>query len=157
MDILIREASLDDAPLLAHLTRASWAEKVAPESAGHLEDSDKVAHELSQGGGFILLVDEEPAGSVRWLPIDADGQTWEMRRMGILPAFRGSALSQHLLEAVIHHAQAAGIQELRLGIRADQARLVDFYLAYAFELAPELDYTQVNPTEEVPLVLRRFL
>ncbi len=157
MDIVIREARVEDAPLLAHLTRASWAEKVAPSSSGHLESSDKVAQELLQGGGFILLVNEEPAGSVRWLPIDSDTRTWEMRRMGILPAFRGEALSQHLLEAVIHHAQATGIQELRLGVRADQERLVDFYMAYAFELAPELDYTHVNPHEAVPLVLRRYI
>ena len=165
MDLVIREASLDDAPLLAHLTRACWANKVAPSSTGHKETSESVAQELQQGGGFILLVNEEPAGSVRWRALDADSSTWEMRRMGILPAFRGEALSQHLLEAVIHHAQTAGVEELRLGVRSDQARLVDLYTAYEFELAPELEYdqeykqehTHANPNEPAPHVMRRYL
>lgn len=157
MDLVIREASIEDAPLLAHLTRSCWANKVAASSSGHLESSDKVAQELGEGGGFILLVNEEPAGSVRWLPIDGETTTWEMRRMGILPAFRGEALSQHLLEAVIHHAQTAGVEELRLGVRTDQARLVDLYTAYEFELAPELEYTQANPNEPAPQVMRRYL
>lgn len=157
MDIVIREANTEDAPLLAHLTRTCWAGKVAATSSGHHESSDKVAEELNQGGGFILLVDEEPAGSVRWLPIDGETSTWEMRRMGILPAFRGEALSQHLLEAVIHQAQTAGVEELRLGVRIDQPRLVDLYTAYEFELAPELEYAHANPNEPMPHVMRRFL
>ena len=156
-DLVIREASIDDAPLLAHLTRQSWAEKVDGETAGHQESSEQVEYELMHGGGFILFINEEPAGSVRWLPLDDESNVWEMRRMGVLPAFRGNALSQHLLEAVIHHAQAAGVEELRLGVREDQERLLDLYAAYEFELAPELDYTHVNPNEESPLVMRRFL
>ncbi len=157
MDIVIREANTEDAPLLAHLTRACWAGKVAATSSGHTESSEKVAEELSIGGGFILLVDEEPAGSVRWLPVDGETNTWEMRRMGILPAFRGEALSQHLLEAVIHQAQTSGVEELRLGVRTDQPRLVDLYTAYEFELAPELEYAHANPNEPMPHVMRRFL
>ncbi|WP_395005114.1 GNAT family N-acetyltransferase [Undibacterium sp.] len=157
MDIVIREANVDDAPLLAHLTRTCWAGKVAETSSGHQESSEKVAEELSHGGGFILLVNDEPAGSVRWLPVDGEANTWEMRRMGILPIFRGEALSQNLLEAMIHHAQTSGVEELRLGVRTDQPRLVDLYAAYEFELAPELEYAHANPGEPMPHVMRRFL
>lgn len=156
-DLVIREASIDDAPLLAHLTRQSWADKVEGQTTGHQESSEEVEHELIHGGGFILLINEEPVGSVRWLPLDDESTVWEMRRMGVIPAFRGNALSQHLLEAVIHHAQAAGVLELRLGVREDQERLLDLYSAYEFELAPELDYTHVNPNEISPLVMRRYL
>lgn len=161
MDIVIREASLEDAPLLAHLTRACWADKVALNSTGHSETHERVEHDLIRGGAFILLVNEEPAGSVRWLPLDDEGHVWEMRRMGVLPAFRGHALSQHLLEAVIHQALASGVEELRLGVRADQPRLVDLYAAYHFELAPEVDYSQIasieTQLESPPNVMRRYL
>lgn len=157
MDVVIREANVEDAPLLAHLTRNCWAGKVAATSSGHHESSEKVEQELLQGGGFVLLVNDEPAGSVRWLPLDGDDTTWEMRRMGILPAFRGEGLSQHLLEAVIHHAQTSGVEELRLGVRTDQPRLVDLYAAYEFELAPELEYVHANLNEPAPHVMRRFL
>ncbi len=157
MDVVLREATADDAQLIAHLTRACWADKVAASSTGHLESVDTVAHDLQLGGGFILIHQEEAIGSVRWLPLDGESSIWEMRRMGILPAFRGDALSQHLLEAVIHAALAAGIEELRLGVRADTPRLLDLYAAYEFELAPELEYQHANPADTPPFVMRRFL
>ncbi|MES2073057.1 MAG: GNAT family N-acetyltransferase [Pseudomonadota bacterium] len=157
MEIVVREANAEDAQLIAHLTRLCWADKVAPSSSGHREHPERVCNDLYQGGGFVLLVNEEPAGSVRWLPLESDPDIWEMLRMGVLPAFRGAALSQHLLEAVIHRAQAAGAAELRLGVRSIQPRLLDLYTAYGFELAPELEYSHANPDEPAPNVMRRFL
>lgn len=77
--------------------------------------------------------------------------------MGVLPGHRGSNMSQHLLEAVIHHGLAAGVQEVRLAVRADQPKLIDFYAAYEFALAEELEYSHANPLEPAPLVMRRLL
>jgi ribosomal protein S18 acetylase RimI-like enzyme len=155
--IRVREATLDDAQLIADLTRASWSGKVAATSSGHRETPVRVTEDLQRGGGFILLRDEEPIGSVRWAPVDGMPQVWEVIRMGVLPADRGEHLSQHLLEAVIHRAFAADITELRLGVRADQTRLLDLYAAFGFEVAPELEYTHANPAEPPPTVMRRFL
>lgn len=157
MDILVREATLDDAGLIAELTRAAWAGKVAATSSGHHEDSARVVQHLQLGGGFILLVGDVPAGSVRWLPHDTDPGVWETLRMGVLPSWRGRNLSQHLLEAVIHHALAADVHELRLGVRTDQPRLLDLYAAFGFETAPELEYSHANPAEPAPAVMRRIL
>lgn len=157
MDILVREATADDAQLIADLTRAAWAGKVAVTSSGHRETAVNVAQHLRDGGGFILLDGERAIGSVRWLPLDAEPDVWEIVRMCVLPDYRGTNLSQHLLEAVIHHALATGIEELRLAVRSDQPKLIDFYTAYAFQLAEELEYTHANPLEPPPLVMRRWL
>lgn len=157
MDLLIREATFDDAQLIADLTRAAWAGKVAASSSGHRETAARVAEHLQIGGGFILLAGERPAGSVRWLPLDSDSSVWEVARMCILPAYRGNSLSQHLLEAVIHRALASDVGELRLAVRSDQVRLLDLYAAYGFELALELEYTHANPQEPAPTVMRRLL
>ncbi len=157
MDILVREATFDDAQLIADLTRASWANKVAVTSSGHRETATRVFDHLQDGGGYILLVDDKPAGSVRWLPHDTDSGVWETLRMGILPSYRGHNLSQHLLEAVIHCALTSNVSELRLGIREDQPRLLDLYTAFGFELAPELEYSHANPLEPAPMVMRRIL
>ncbi|NVD97193.1 GNAT family N-acetyltransferase [Massilia sp. BJB1822] len=157
MNIVVREASSDDAQLLAELTRAAWAGKVNVTSSGHRETAVFVAQHLRDGGGFILLVDEKPIGSVRWLPLDAEPDVWEILRMGVLPEYRGSNLSQHLLEAVIHHGLAIGVEELRLAVRSDQPKLIDFYSAFEFELAEELEYSHANPLEPSPLVMRRTL
>ncbi|NVD72605.1 GNAT family N-acetyltransferase [Duganella sp. BJB488] len=157
MNIVVREARNDDAQLIAELTRAAWAGKVSVTSSGHRETAVHVADHLRDGGGFILLVDEKPVGSVRWLPLDAEPDVWEVCRMGVLPEHRGSNLSQHLLEAVIHHGLACGVEEVRLAVRSDQPKLIDFYSAFEFELAEELEYTHANPLEPPPLVMRRML
>lgn len=155
MDILVREASLDDAQLIADLTRAAWADKVAVTSSGHRETRINVLPHLQAGGGFILLANGEPAGSVRWMPLDDDPDVWEILRMGVLPRYRGKHLSQYLLDAVIDAALESGATELRLAVRADQPRLVDYYAAFGFETAPELEYGHANPLEPAPTVMRR--
>ena len=157
MSLQVREASADDAALIAELTRACWAERVVASSSGHHEQPERVQQDLQRGGGFILLLDGEPAGSVRWLPSDTETEVWEILRMGILPAYRGQGLSQHLMEALIHRAHGADVQELRLAVRADQARVVELYAVFEFELAPELEYTRANPLQEPPTVMRRWL
>jgi GNAT superfamily N-acetyltransferase len=157
MNLQVREAGADDAALIADLTRACWAERVAASSSGHQENTERVQHDLQRGGGFILLLDAEPIGSVRWLPSDTETEVWEILRMGVLPAYRGQGLSQHLMEALIHRAHGADIDELRLAVRADQTRVVDLYAVCEFALAPELEYTRANPLEEPPIVMRRRL
>ncbi|WP_332854795.1 GNAT family N-acetyltransferase [Duganella sp. S19_KUP01_CR8] len=157
MNIVVREARNDDAKLIADLTRAAWAGKVSVTSSGHRETAVLVAEHLRDGGGFVLLVDEQPVGSVRWLPLDAEPDVWEICRMGVLPQHRGGNLSQHLLEAVIHHGLASGVEEVRLAVRSDQPKLIDFYTAFEFELAEELEYSHANPMEPPPLVMRRTL
>ncbi len=157
MSIVVREASPEDAQLIADLTRAAWAGKVAVTSSGHRETALRVSEQLRSGGAFILMLDGEAVGSVRWAPHDHDADVWEIRRMGVLPRCRGSNLSQHLLEAVIHHGLACNAQELRLAVRGDQPKLLDFYSAFEFVLAEELEYSHANDSEPAPLVMRRFL
>jgi predicted N-acetyltransferase YhbS len=156
-NFIIREAHADDAQLIAELTRACWANKVAPESAGHRENAARVRLDLQQGGGFILISGEHPVGSVRWIPLESQPDIWQVVRMGILPACRGARLSQHLLEAVIHRAQASDAAELRLAVRAGQPSLLDLYAAFGFEPAPELEYHDHRRPEPAPTIMRRLL
>ena len=44
-----------------------------------------------------------------------------------------------------------------MAVRADQPKLIDFYTAFEFELAEELEYTHANPLEPPPFVMRRQL
>ncbi len=160
MDLLVREATLDDAGLIAGLTRDCWVDQDDPHAtAAHSQPelAAIVMQHLQQGGGFILQDGQQPIGSVRWLPLETEEGVWEISLLGILPAWRGNQLSQHLLEAVIHHAHASNVDELRLAVPADQARLVDLYAAQGFELAMELDVEHVNPLERAPNVMRRTL
>ena len=157
MSIIVREATLDEAQLIASLTRATWAGRVPVTSSGHRETACEVSQHLRAGGGFLLLANQQVIGSVRWLPHETEPMVWDILRMGILPAYRGLHLSQHLIEAVIHHALESGAEELRLAIRADLPKLVDFYTVFGFEIAPELEYEHANPLEPLPHVMRKFL
>jgi ribosomal protein S18 acetylase RimI-like enzyme len=157
MQLQIRAATSDDAALIADMTRAAWAGKVAASSSGHRDTAILVAQQLQQGGAYILFVNEQAAGSVRWLPSESQSGVWEIMRMGLLPAFRGNDLSCKLLEAVLTHALADDMRELHLAVRADQPRLLDLYATYGFEIAPELKYSHANPAEPAPIVMRRRL
>ena len=87
MRIIVREAVLEDAPLIANLTRKAWAGKCPPTSRGHRDTWVNVNEDLHAGGAFILLVDDIPAGSLRWAPLDEDENVWKIRRLGVIPAF----------------------------------------------------------------------
>jgi predicted N-acetyltransferase YhbS len=152
---VVREAHAEDAQLIADLTRACWEGKVAPSSTGHRETAARVRQDLQQGGGFILISGERPVGSVRWIPLETQPDIWEIARMGVLPGCRGARLSQHLLEAVIHCAQASDASELRLAVGADRPGLLDLYAAFGFERAPELEYLDDN--QPAPAIMRRML
>jgi ribosomal protein S18 acetylase RimI-like enzyme len=157
MTLAVRPAASADAELIAGLTRACWAGKVAASSSGHRETAAVVAGQLREGGGFIVLLDGAPAGSVRWAPLALDPAIWEIRRMGVLPAQRGAGLARHLLDAVLRQARESGAAELRLAVRSDQPRLIDFYVGFGFALAAELEYGHANPAEPAPAVMRRRL
>lgn len=157
MGLIIREASVEDAHAIAAITSAAWAEKVAANSEGDAESAAMVEQDLRLGGGFILHVGQQAAGSVRWLPTEPEHDIWEIRRMGIIPSCRGQNLSQHLLEAVIHQALGCDVTELRLAVPANQPRLLDFYAALGFDIAPELEYSDATLPDPAPTVMRRVL
>ncbi len=157
MTIVVREARFEQAQLIADLTRASWAKTVALSSSGHRETAHRVEADLRQGGAFLLFIDSDLVGSVRWLPHETEPDVWDIVRMGILPGWRGQQLSQHLIEAVIHLALETKASELRLAIRTDQTALLDLYTTFGFEIAPELEYEHANPLEPAPQVMRKFL
>jgi ribosomal protein S18 acetylase RimI-like enzyme len=157
MPIVVREALPEQAQLIADLTRAAWANRINLSANEHWETAVNVGLDLRNGGGFLLLIQEIPVGSVRWVPHEAEPNIWEILRLGILPAHRGEHLSQHLIEAVVHHALETGADELRLAVPHDQPSLLDFYTALGFEIALELESVHINPSEPMPHMMRKFL
>ena len=49
------------------------------------------------------------------------------------------------------------VRERIRAVRLDQGKLIDFYAAFGFELAEELEYSHANPAEPPPSVMRRML
>ncbi len=156
MKIVVREAVWDDAELIADLTRQAWAKTVVARSEGYSETETTVLPDLQQGGGFILMVNDTPVGCARWLPQDENGNIWKIRRMSILPEYRGNNLSEHLLEAIIHHAHACEINELQMALYPEYEHLVDFYAVFDFNIAPELEFSWRDAAAPPPIMLRKL-
>lgn len=157
MRIIVREAVLEDAPLIANLTRKAWAGKCPPTSRGHRDTWVNVNEDLHAGGAFILLVDDIPAGSLRWAPLDEDENVWKIRRLGVIPAFCGQNLSQHLIEA--GHTPCPAVRNRRapsfpapISGTSDQ-----LYEAYGFELAPEIEFSTRDTLDLPPIMMRKTL
>jgi ribosomal protein S18 acetylase RimI-like enzyme len=152
--LTVREAAPEDAALILRITLEAWRGKVHPSSSVYRETESDVAQQLPEGGGYILKIGDKAAGSVRFSPVPG---AWEVRRMGVLPEYRGQGLALAMMNSVVAEAARRCVPELRLAVRHDQLRLIEFYAGLGFELAPEIEYAHANPAVPPPTVMRRLL
>ena len=151
-------ATVDDAALLHAITQAAWQGTVAPDSSAFRETPRTLVDLFARGGGaFLLGVDDIPLGAVRWLPVAHAEPSWEIKRMGIPRPARGAGHGARLAAAVEAAARAAGIRRLQLGVRADQPRLRDFWLALGFRHDDSVTLSSHNPETAPPITLSRAL
>lgn len=152
---ILRAATPEDAALIGRLTREAWTGRVSANSSAYRESDADIAQQITEGGGFILCLEDTPIGSARYSPVDG---AWEVRRVGVLPPYRGKGYSLLLMEAVTALARERDIAELRLAVRHDQPRLIAFYGEMGYELAPDTEYQHPNPlAPQPPTVMRRSL
>lgn len=150
----VRAAAPEDAALILDITLKAWHGKVHPSSSVFRETVNDVTQQLAEGGGYVLYAAEAPAGSVRFSPVPG---AWEVRRMGVLPEHRGLGLGFVLMNAVVAEAARRDVPELRLAVRHDQPRLIEFYASMGFALASEVEYAHANSASPPPTVMRRAL
>jgi ribosomal protein S18 acetylase RimI-like enzyme len=160
----LRTATLEDAELIAQLTRAAWVGK--PEkSSGHFETPENVRRNLEEGEAIIMELGGKPIGSVRIYPAFEkleDGTVigpiaLEIARLGILPEHRGRGLSTWLMNEVMIRALNRGIEELRLAVRTDEPGLQAFYERQGFFVDSSVNYSHANPNSPKPITMRKFL
>lgn len=154
----LRNASKEDAELIAELTRAAWAGK--PEnSSGHRESVETVLQSLEEGEIIVMEMAGKPMGSVRIYPVLENGFpiALEMARLCVLPEYRGRGLSTWLTNEVMIRAMNRGIEELRLAVRTDEPGLVKFYERIGFFVDSSITYTHANPNSPKPITMRKYL
>lgn len=154
----VHAATAAEAALVHGLTQRAWHGTVAADSSAYRETAATVEALFAAGGGaFVLRLDDEPVGSVRWLPVPHALASWEIKRMGLLRATRGLGLGPLLAQAVVEAAGAAGVRRLQLGVRVDQPRLLAFWTGLGFESDDAVTLTSHNPLTAPPVTMSRRL
>ena len=82
---------------------------------------DREVDEYEDTATHILLIDDEPIGTVRYRPASED--MIKVERMAVLPEARGRKLGFKLMEFVHDHAREHGYTRAKLGA---QVHAIDF-------------------------------
>lgn len=80
----------------------------------------------------ILLIDDEPIGTVRYRPASED--MIKVERMAVLPEERGRKLGLKLMEFVHKHARDNGYTRAKLGA---QVHAIDFYKKLGYTVSSD--------------------
>ncbi|WP_139068936.1 MULTISPECIES: GNAT family N-acetyltransferase [unclassified Hyphomonas] len=156
--IRLRRAGPADGTLVEHLTRRIWTGRVSEESTVFRETPAYVAAQLEKGGGAILLEGGVPVGSGRWVPVpgpSGQGAWMEIKRIGVLEAYRKRGFGEVILKALEEAGRDAGAEGAQLAVRHDQVRLVDFYAGLGYVLADDVELTTPNPRSPPPIGMRK--
>ena len=156
--IAIRRATPADGVLVEGLTRRIWTGRVSAESTVFRETPESVAAQLARGGGAILSDGGTLIGSGRWVPVpgpEGQGSWMEIKRIGVLAAWRGRGLGELILTALEEEGRGRGTEGAQLAVRHDQVRLVDFYAGLGYVLADDVVLTTPNPRSPPPIGMRK--
>ncbi len=157
MNVVLRPANPRDAGLMHRISLQAWRGTVNENSTLFDETEEYVAATLERGGGFIVWVGGEPAGSVRYFPVAQDPMVWEVKRLGVIARLRGRDLGRRLMDAVTAAASQAGVRALQIGIRADQPRLLRYYEAQGFVRDDSVQLSSSNPRTAPAITMIRRL
>lgn len=157
--VFIRPATPADAAAIALVVRQAWADRVASDSSGHHESPEQVLRDLERGYAWVALDGETVVGTVRLVrhPDPLERGVWEVRRLGVLPAYRRQGVAHRLMEALLRQAFGLRARELRLAVRHDQPKLLKWYTQFGFTYDPSLRYSTPNPQTPPPFVMSKKL
>lgn len=156
--ISLRLAGPAEGALVERLTRRIWTGRVSEESTVFTETPESVAAQLEKGGGAILCDGPEAIGSGRWVPVpgpSGQGLWMEVKRIGVLEAYRKRGFGEVILKALEAAGREAGAEGAQLAVRHDQVRLVDFYAGLGYVLADDVELTTPNPRSPPPVGMRK--
>ena len=93
---------------------------------------DREVDEYEDVATHILLIDDEPIGTVRYRPASED--MIKVERMAVLPEERGRKLGFKLMEFVHDHAREHGYTRAKLGA---QVHAIDFYRKLGYTVSSD--------------------
>lgn len=134
-ELLLREATPDEAPRIFQLTLAAYEEyrhTLVPPSGVFRESLEEVRQELEQAGGVIATLDGEPVGCARYT-VDPAGAFLYFGRLAVLPAYRRRGIAARIVRWLEQRALALGLPEVRLGARLSLPGNIRLYTRLGYE------------------------
>ncbi|MEQ8672114.1 MAG: GNAT family N-acetyltransferase [Aggregatilineales bacterium] len=113
---IVSATPADSARLYAIITRAfaQYKEMLVPPSSVFKETADSIQTKLTKGGGFIVRIKDQDAGSVLYEPQE---DHLYLGRLAVLPEYRGKGIAHALINAVESHASQHNFPRVKLGVR----------------------------------------
>lgn len=164
--ITYRDATIDDAPLLARIGPQSFTE-----TFGHLYSPENLAVFLEKHSVENWRAElADPAYSVRIaeadgvaagfakvgppsLPFETKRTAAELRQLYVLGPWQGEGIAAVLMEWIVAEAKRRGAEELYLSVFIDNGRARRFYQKYGFEQVGTYDF-MVGTHADLDLVMR---
>jgi diamine N-acetyltransferase len=162
MRITVREATTDDAELIADLSRQTFYDTFLPDN--RKEDMDKfmneqftkqaLMEEVGSPGNIFLLAyaDNDVAGYAR-LREKADKlfdhkPTLEIARIYAATHMIGKGVGKKLMEACLSYARMLQKEIVWLGVWEKNQKAIDFYKRFGFEKFAEHDFILGNDIQK---------
>lgn len=153
LDARIRQASLEDAELVARIIRKSFrdvAERFNLESENaptHPSNCqpDWIRSDLDRGVSYYLLCWRGSVAGCVALESASSSMAY-LERLGVLPEQRGRGFGAALLRHALRQARSAGARVVSVGVIAENTELVSWYERLGFAQAgtrrfPHLPFT----------------
>ena len=156
MSVLVRPATIADAPSLSRLAaetfRETFGRENSPEDmASYIASAfttERQASEIRDSSGAVLLAEHggpdgaELAGYAHLTagpaPAAVRGPApLELKRLYVARAWHGRGVAQALMDAALDTARARGAETLWLGVWERNARAAAFYAKYGFQRVGE--------------------
>lgn len=98
-------------------------------------------HVPPRGGLFVARIDDKPAGSIAFGPLDEE--TCEVRTLYVLPTSRGAGVGKKLVETVLNAAREAGYKRARLDTLPFMESALKLYRSFGFyDIEPYLNMSE---------------
>jgi predicted N-acetyltransferase YhbS len=132
--IVVRSVTQVDAPLILGIVQQSFEEYqgiLDPPSGAHRETVDTVRGKIAEGGAFLALIGDEPAGCVVYEP---EENALYLGRLAVLPAYRKHGVGRTLVKAVENRARELHQPKVTLGVRVQLPRNRAFFESLGYQV-----------------------
>lgn len=131
--IAVRPCGPDAADDVHRLTQLAFRdyEKLDPPSGAVGESEASVREDLERGGGALATIGTQIMGCLRF---ESEPGFLHVRRVAVDPAWQGRGVGTALMRWAERYALDAGIDEVRVGVRAQLIANLHFYAGLGYRV-----------------------